>query len=165
LHRRSPTRSRYFPLVNSTTALARRERALRFGILDDLSGDSIFLGKTRIQVVQFGQDAAVEPVSDAADIDERRFADGLDHRSEYRGLFQIKLATKIATMARGPQVSQQPVTREANSRSTLRELAAGKAQVEAPPDENTGQQGTNGQQDVRGGIVDDAENGLIGEGG
>ena len=58
--------------------LARRQQAVRLRVRDDLAGDAVFLGKAGVEVLQLGEDAAIEPAREAGQLDQRRLADGLD---------------------------------------------------------------------------------------
>jgi hypothetical protein len=69
------------PLVSSTTVWP-GEPAFDFGVLDHLPGDAVLLRKPRVEVIQFGEDAAADPARQPRKRDQRGFADGLDGGSE-----------------------------------------------------------------------------------
>ena len=62
--------------------LTRADLAAGFGIFDDLPRDPVLLGKTRIEVVQLGQDPAIDIAGDPQQLDQGRLADGLYGRRQ-----------------------------------------------------------------------------------
>jgi hypothetical protein len=67
------------------------EVATFFGVLDDLFGDSVFFGKSRIKILQFCKDGAIRSGGESAELNQRRLADGLDHRRAGGGCFHVRL--------------------------------------------------------------------------
>ena len=58
------------------------ERSLLFGILDDLAGDPVLLGKAGVQVFQLGEDRAVFAAREPRKLDQRSPANRLDNRGQ-----------------------------------------------------------------------------------
>ena len=63
--------------------LPRSEQAVRLRVLDDLAGDPVLLGEPRVEMIQLGQDGAVQVSGEPGQPDERRIADRLDRRAEH----------------------------------------------------------------------------------
>ena len=57
--------------------LTRADLTTGFGILDDLPRDPVLLGKTRIEVVQLGQNPPLNVPGDTGELDQGSPADGL----------------------------------------------------------------------------------------
>ena len=53
------------------------QRAVRLSVLDHLAGDAVLLGEAGVEVVQLGEDAAVETARQPCQLNQRRLADGI----------------------------------------------------------------------------------------
>jgi len=58
--------------------LARPELARRDPLVHDLAGDPVLLREARVQVLELGNDPAIEPARQPRELDRRRRADDID---------------------------------------------------------------------------------------
>ncbi len=62
--------------------LSRTEASIGFGIFDHLQGDAVLLREAGIEVVELGQNPAIQPFRQAGQFNQRRVADRLQNRGQ-----------------------------------------------------------------------------------